>query len=110
MSRIGRMFPLGAALLLVSCADGTGPLLDQEQQPLGAITGPGISAADLKPLAHDMAIVTPGGLPLFSVAAGASGGVPQLESDELSFWAKHGEPRGVQVNYAADGGASNLHH
>ena len=44
MSRIGRILPLGAALMVASCADGTGPPDQLDQQPLGAISGPGVSS------------------------------------------------------------------
>ena len=85
MPRIGRILPLGAAVLFASCADGTGPPDHVEQRPLGSIVGPGVSTAELHPLRHRMSIVSPGGLPLLHEVAQSSAGMPKLETGELKF-------------------------
>jgi len=99
MSRIGRILPLGAAILIASCADGTGPPYQPYQQLLGSVIGPGVSTEELHPLKHQVSIVSPGELPLLHVAAQSAGEMPTLETYELSFWAKRGELREVEVKY-----------
>lgn len=104
MSRIGRILPLGVALVLASCADGTGPPLQPDEHPLGSVIGPGVSAAELHPLKHRMSMVLPGDMPVFHVVAQSADEAPQLDAYELSFCAKHGELRDVVVNYVDDNG------
>ena len=102
MSRIGRILPLGAALMVASCADGTGPPDQLDQQPLGAISGPGVSSTELHPLMHRMSVVFPDGLPLFQTVSQSSAESPPLETYELSFWAKRGNTRTAEIHYMAD--------
>jgi len=102
MSRFGRIVPLGALLVVASCADGTGPPDPLSQQPLGSVNGPGVSGTELHPLGHQMTIASPDGLPLFQVVAQSSAEVPPLETYETSFWAKRGESREAVVFYLGD--------
>lgn len=102
MSRIGRILPLGAALMVASCADGTGPPRLLDQQLLGSISGPGVSSTELHPLRHRMSIVSPGELPLFHMVSQSSTEAPPLETYELSFWAKCGESRSTEIHYMSD--------
>ncbi len=103
MSRIAPILCCGAAVMLLSCSDGTGPPDFQDQPSLGAIAGPGVSGSQLHPLSHRMHVVTSDSEhPFQQLLLKAASSEPQ-ENATMGFWAVRGQERTFEIGYQSDG-------
>ena len=103
MSRIAPILCCGAAVMLLSCSDSTGPPDFQDQPSLGAIAGPGVSGSQLHPLSHRMHVVPSDSERLFQQLFLQAAGSESQETSIMGFWAVRGEERTFEIGYQSDG-------
>ncbi len=110
MSRIAPILCCGAAVVLLSCSDSTGPPDLQDRPSLGTIAGPGVSGSQLHPLSHRMRVVTSDSERLFQQVFLQAASSELQEVSEMSFWAVRGRERTFEIGYqsAGDSAASEL--